>query len=323
MLTQKWGIWPCVLIILLIVPAAVLGGAAIPIIDAHSQYDQEISADEIIDLMDKAGVSRTILSQRGSVKVDHILSFASRHPDRITPAVRTKSRQFKKGSLREFDQYLDKQIKKGGFAAMAEVLIWHAEKFHHKETEAIAPEVVLPPDHTKVKLALKKAIKGGWPFIAHIEFAAIGPKREQFMSKFEALLRDYPDHPIVLNHVGQLEAGDVSRLIDSYGNIYFITAMCNPIALKKSGQPLVNLFKKKKLSSQWKSLIQAHPDRFILGFDNVWARHWHNIYGKQVQFWRIALKDLPSDVAHQVAHGNAERLWGLPPAGKTQLRIKH
>ena len=316
MLFKKRKLWSSILVTLLLGASAVFGSETIPIIDAHSQYDQEIALEEIIDLMDQAGVSRTILSQRGQVKAKNLVSFASRYPDRITPAVRTKGGKYTKGSRKEFGSFLDKQIKLGGFGAMAEVLIWHAEKYHHKESEAIAPKVVLRPDSPNVRFALEKAFREGWPFIAHIEFAAIGPERERFMSKFEELLKEYPDHPFVLNHVGQLETGDVSRLIETYQNIHFITAMCNPISNKKSGQPLVNLFEKKRLAARWKELIVAHPDRFILGFDNVWARHWRKIYVPQVKLWRNALKDLPVDVAQQVAHGNAERLWGLSPAGR-------
>jgi predicted TIM-barrel fold metal-dependent hydrolase len=313
---DSWIFRSGILAVLLLTPFAAFGGETVPIIDAHSQYDEEISADEIIDLMDQAGVSRTILSQRGNVKLDHILAIVSRYPDRITPAVRTKSKIYKKGNLREFGSYLDNQIGKQGFGAMAEVLIYHAEKFHHKISGPIAPEVVLPPDHPRVKLALKRAIKKGWPFVAHIEFAAMDGERETFMSKFESLLSKYPRHPFVLNHVGQLDSGEVRRLIESHENIHFITAMCNPISNRKSGQPLVNLFKKKKLKPSWEKLIVKYPDRFILGFDNVWARHWQKIYVPQVKFWRNVLKGLPADVAHMVAHSNAERLWNLPPAGR-------
>ena len=301
---------------LLSFPLPASGEGTIPIIDAHSQYDQEISLEEILGLMEQAGVSRVILAQRDKVKPRHLLSFASNHPDRIVPAVRTKSGPFIKGSPREFEKYLDGQIRQEGFGALAEVLIWHAEKYHHTGKEPVAPKVVSSPASPNVKIALKKAVRQGWPFIAHIEFAAIGPERQRFMSEFESLLREYPDHPFVLIHMGQLETDEVGRLITDYRNIHFLTAKCNPIANKNSTQPLVNLFKKNRLAPRWKKLISAHPDRFILGFDNVWVWHWKKTYVRQARFWRKALKDLPGDAAHLVAHGNAERLWGIQLSGK-------
>ena len=57
-----------------------------------------------------------------------------------------------------------------------------------------------------------------------------------------------------------------------------------------------------------------HPGQFVLGFDHVWAKHWEKYYLPQVRLWRSALAALPDEVAHAVAHGNAERLWNLPPA---------
>lgn len=309
-----------ILVVVLLVPFVAYGGGEIPIIDAHSQFDQEIPFEEIIELMDQAGVSRTILSARDQIKPKQVLSFASRYPDRITPAVRSKSKQYKMGSTREFTRFLDGQLKSPGFKAMAEVLIWHAEKYHHKKTEPIAPQVVLAPDNPKVTAVLERAVERKWPFVAHIEFAAIEAERDRaerdrFMSGFEAMLKKYPDHPFVLNHVGQLGVEDVRRLISSNKNIHFITAMCNPISNKNSTQPLVNLFKGKRLAPEWKKLITTHPDRFVLGFDNVWARHWRKIYVPQVRLWRKALTELPEDAAHMVAHGNAERLWGIEVSG--------
>jgi hypothetical protein len=32
-----------------------------------------------------------------------------------------------------------------------------------------------------------------------------------------------------------------------------------------------------------------------------------------MKYWRKAMADLPDDVAHAIAHGNAERLWRIKP----------
>ena len=33
----------------------------------------------------------------------------------------------------------------------------------------------------------------------------------------------------------------------------------------------------------------------------------------QIELWRSALSDLSGEVARAIAHGNAERLWKIPP----------
>jgi hypothetical protein len=306
-------------ILLILITAGVLKAAEFPIIDAHSQADQHISFEEILTLMEEAGVSHTILSLRGQRRPEELIPFAARHPDMITPAVRTKGDAYLKGS-KQFERFLNNQMQMGQFGAMAEVLLWHAKK---EEAPTVTlgsgkkgkpPQVVVPPDDPRVQVALGKAIDKGWPFVAHIEFDAIGADRDVFMKKFEDLLQRHLDHPFVLMHMGELDAKQVRRLIDAYRNIHFNTAMSNPIAVNRSVQPLVNLFKGTSLAPEWRELFMLYPDRFIMAFDNVFAGHWRKLYVKQAALWRKALSHLPEDVAHAVAHGNAERLWRLPPA---------
>jgi predicted TIM-barrel fold metal-dependent hydrolase len=267
--------------------------------------------ERIIELMDTAGVSKTIHSTRGKVSPDRLLAFAEKHRGRIIPAVRTKGAIYDDDSPKYYKK-LNKQLTMDGFGAMAEVIMWHARKGDK------APEVIVPPDDRRVAAALDGALKHGWPFIAHIEFAASGRDRTVFMEKFEALLKKHPDHPFVLIHMGQLEIKDVSRLVAVYPNIYFIAAHSNPISTGESKQPWVNMFTGNiftgyRLDPAWRELIISNPDRFILGFDNVFPEHWGSFYLQQVTLWKKALEDLPHEVARKLAHKNAERLWGLAP----------
>lgn len=301
------------------IPIGIINAAEVPMIDAHSQADEYISLNEILSLMKEAGVSRTILAPRDQRRPEELLAFAARHPNTITPAVRTKGDAYMKGP-KEFDRFLSKQVQMPQFGAMAEILLWHAEK---KGAPAVTrgsgrsgkpPQVVVYPDDPRVQVALSKAKQKGWPFVVHIEFAAIGEDRGMFMDKFEDLLRTHSDHPFVLMHMGQLDSKEVRRLLENHKNIHFNTAMSNPIAVKRSEEPLVNLFEGNRLAPNWRELFVLYPDRFILGFDNVFAGHWRKLYAKQVVLWRWALRDLSQNVAHSVAHGNAEKLWRLPPA---------
>jgi predicted TIM-barrel fold metal-dependent hydrolase len=206
------------------------------------------------------------------------------------------------------------------FGAMAEVLLWHARKekaptviLGSWEKTGKPPQVVVWPDDPRVQVALDITLEKKWPFVAHIEFATIGVDRALFMDKFEQLLRKNIDHPIVLMHMGELNAKEVRRLIEGHENIYFNTAMSNPIVVSRSAQPLVNLFIGKTLAPDWRNLFILYSDRFILGFDNVFSHHCRKLYVKQVKLWKQALKDLPERVAHAVAHRNSESLWGLMP----------
>jgi len=275
------------------------------LVDAHSQIDHHVDRATIVPLMDAAGVRHVILSARGKVKPEQITAFAAQHPDRVTASVRTKGGHFSRNTDK-FYTFLEKQLSMPGFGAMSEAILWHARKGDK------APEVVVPPDAPQVTKSLAGAMAKGWPFVIHIEFAATSDY-ETFMTRLEALLDRYLDHPFALIHMGQLEAKEAGRLLAAHGNLHFLTSHANPIVKAGSNQPWVDLFDGGDvLAPRWKALFVGYPDRFVLAFDNVWENHWGDYYVRQAALWRDALADLPHAVAHAVAHGNAERLWRLP-----------
>jgi predicted TIM-barrel fold metal-dependent hydrolase len=288
-----------------------LQAADLPLIDAHSQIDQHVDPADIVHYLNEAGIAHVILSARGKTKGRTIVQLARDNPQRITAAVRTKG-GFYKNNTPKYYKVLDAQLGLPDFKAMAEVILWHAEKPSRLGTIEAA-QVVVPPADDRVQTALRVAIERGWPFIFHIEFAAAGDDADRFMTAMKATLAAHPEHPFALIHMGQLEAYDVRRLIERHPNIHFITAHTTPITTESSQQPWVNMFDDGQLTADWANLITQHPDRFVLGFDNVWADHWGDRYVETASFWRRALAALPDAVAHAVAHRNAERLWRLPP----------
>lgn len=57
-----------------------------------------------------------------------------------------------------------------------------------------------------------------------------------------------------------------------------------------------------------------YPEHFIFALDNVFADHWGEFYLTQMVYWKNALSNMPEEIAHRIAHGNAERLWKLSVA---------
>ena len=277
-------------------------------IDAHSQVDQQVvPLEKIISLMEQAGVSRTILSARGKLKGKDLLMFSSRYHDQITPAVRTKGKPYDTGSPKYY-KILRAQVASGKYSAIAEILLYHAQKGDK------APEYVVYPEDKRVLTVLKYAINNHWPFVVHIEFGSLyGEKKKRFTQSLESMLDDYSEQPFVLTHMGQLKPSECRRLIESHKNIYFHTGWTNPIAIRSSKQPWVNLFKGRHLAPEWRDLFIQYPERFVFALDNVFPEHWTSFYLKQMEYWKAALAELPVEVAHLVAHGNAERLWRIAP----------
>ena len=276
-------------------------------IDAHSQVDHRVSPlEKIIPIMRQGGVSHTILSARGQLKGHALLDFASQHPEYITPAVRTKGKHYAGGSTKYYKS-LKGQTASGKYAAMAEILLYHAQK------GSKAPEYAVHPEDKRVRSALSYAIENDWPFVIHIEFGALdGRQKKQLMQSMEAMLDGHSRHPFVLTHMGQLMPDECRRLIEHHKNIHFHTGWTNPAAVSRSNQPWSKLFKGQQIAPAWRELFIQYPQRFVFALDNVFAEHWSSFYLQQMEYWNNALAELPADVAHLIAHGNAERLWRLP-----------
>jgi predicted TIM-barrel fold metal-dependent hydrolase len=306
-----------------------LGRAAdsIPMIDAHSQADEELGAFRLLKLMDQGGVRRTILSNRGGLEASQLVAMAAAYPDRITASMEVKSHRHYLPGTPEFFRRLEAMGKESRYGAISEALLWHQAKGGQRRGggrngeaarrggQAVG-EFDLPIEAPQVQAVLKMALARNWPFVAHYEFRSLNKERYAArMKELKDLLRRYPNHPIVLIHMGQLRADEAARLISEFRNVYFMTSHANPVfGAVGRDYGWTKLFAGRKLAPAWKALFVANPDRFILAFDSVLKRHWElQFYLAQAKLWQEALADLPSDAAQAVAHRNATRLWALPP----------
>lgn len=275
-------------------------------VDAHSQFDIDVDAETIIENMDKGGVYKTILAARRNRKPREAAEVAEQYPERIVASVRTKGSPYKQNSKKYYKQ-LRKQVNSGRFNAMAELLVFHAQKGDKADEERVSL------DDKRITTALAHAKKQGWPLVIHIEFASLsGSEREEYMQALKGFLSDNADHPMMMIHMGQLPVEEAAALIEAHKNIYFLTSHADPVSAK-SNQPWINMMDGDKFISTWKQLIKQHPDRFVFAMDNVWGDQWRNTYMQHIKVWRGALADLPEGVAHAVAHANAEKLWKLSP----------
>lgn len=277
-------------------------------IDAHSQVDHQLDdLSLILKRMDEAGVHKTILASRGRRSHSDIADMAATYPKRIVAAIRTKGRIYRDNHPK-FYKKLRKRANSDRYGAMAEILIYHAQKGNK------ADEVNVELSDQRVDAVLQVCLEKNWPMYLHIEFSSVhGNLRLQIMRDLETFISKQPEHPFVLTHMGQLNAKDVKRLIEGHTNIHFMTAHTDPVITSQSNQPWTQMFSGDLLKDEWKQLMIQHPDRFIFALDNVWQRHWQDFYIEQIAEWRKALAELPSNVAHQFSHGNAERLWRLSP----------
>ena len=81
----------------------------------------------ILKRMDVAGVHKTILASRGRRPHSDIADMAAMYPERIIGAIRTKGGIYRKDSPK-FYKKLRERVNSSNYSAMAETLIYHAQK---------------------------------------------------------------------------------------------------------------------------------------------------------------------------------------------------
>ncbi len=266
--------------------------------------------------MDKAGIARILLAFENRADVGMVLALARAHPDRITASIGLKMHKFIAS-----DAAAVAGIRRLGrnprFGALSELMILHQQK------RDLAPLIITKLNSPASHAALDITAERGWPLVIHIEFgfADRDGEYDRYMQGLEALLAAHPGRSFALTHMGQLDADAARRLIAAHPNLYFLTSHANSVftTYHRSNQPWTELFSGERLAADWRALFVAHPDRFVLAFDNVYSFDWAgDYYARQAALWRAALNDLPPPVAEAVAHGNAERLWHLGGAARVR-----
>ncbi len=310
--------------------------ARIPMIDAHSQVDCKVSEELVLKQLDKLKISRVLISVRGcrgwkSGDLEaRSLKWAANSPDRISHLLTTKvdGWSFNKLSDKGITAF-KRRAKRKGFIGMGEVLVQHAA---HDTPNLKYPELDISLNDKRIRAAMAVARDKSWPVILHLELNDNEDKSEQTLKDLEEMLATYPDTPFVLIHMAQASVREARALLEKHKNLYFMTTHADDLSAallkKKKSKKIVaqmgwiNLFQggckiqhcPTGWNPDWKQLIKDYPSRFVLAFENVFPSHWKKPFEQKVGIWRRALKMLPEDVAHAVAHENAERLWGLPPA---------
>lgn len=311
------------LLAVLMQAGAALAQQNLPIIDAHSQFDSQVPNEQIIAVVERAGVARVLLSSRqGETVESRALELGRARPDLIGVLIASKWDRYE--NAEKFAQGFEQRASNAAFVGMAEMLVTHAPHEHEHLKYA---GIQLPLDAPQIKAGIRVARQRGWPLTLHLEFVDMGSTAApQYLETLERLLRENRELPVVLIHMGQLNRVQVATLLAAHANLFLLTSHADNFSaagtrkLAEKGMTSqtgwINMFSGRSLSADWRELMTRYPDRFVLAFDNVFPPHWSEQYSRKVAAWRAALLELPPDVAHKIAHENAERLWRLPPAAK-------
>ena len=256
--------------------AAAVLAQEFPLFDTHIHYSQSAwdtySPEAALAILNRAGVRRALVS---STPDDGTLKLYEKAPRQVVPFLRPYRTRDDIGTWTQDPAilpYVEGRLARGIYRGIGE--------FHLSGGQAASPVV---------RRIVALAVQDNLFLHAHADETAV-----------EELLQADPRVKVLWAHAG-MSAGPetVGRLLDRYPTLWVELALRSDVAPEG------------RLDPAWRSLFLRHSDRLMVGTDTWINSRWEGLPGilDQVRAW---LRQLPRDIAEQIASGNAERLFGSP-----------
>jgi len=245
----------------------------LPIFDTHLHFSDDawirFSPQEILALMDRAGVYRALMS---STPDDGTLALYQLAPDRIVPILRPyRTRADMTTWTRDptVVSYVEERLAKGIYRGLGE--------FHLS-----AGESANAAPRRFADLAAEQSL------ILHAHTDAAG------VAEVVALRSDVR---VLWAHAGMgASPATIDALLARSPNLWVELALRTDVA--PGG----------RLDPEWAALFARYPDRFMIGTDTWVPSRWPQLPGLMADV-RTWLRQLPRELADRIASGNAEALF--------------
>lgn len=260
---------------LTVIPAAAQA-QVFPLFDAHIHFSRpdwdSYTPERALSILAKAGVRRALVS---STPDEGTLKLYEKSPAGIVPSLRPYRTRDDMGSWPRdpaVGGYVEERLKTGIYRAIGEM--------HFGVNDVTAP-------------VLK-------------QFAALAAERKIFLwchiddATVASLLTTYPGVKVLWAHAGMsASAKRVGELLDRHPMLWVELALRTDVAAGGTLDP------------EWRALFTRHPDRFLIGTDTWVTSRWESVQSASdaVQVW---LRQLPREVAEQIAWKNGDRLFPAP-----------
>ncbi len=163
-------------------------------------------------------------------------------------------------------------------------------------------------DHVALDAVYELAARHDLPVLLHSDVSSATKREPLYLHELESALRRHPRTHFLWAHAGVSRATDVPtlpqevrRLLVDYPNLTVdLSWLVYDVCLTKDGKPV----------RVWVDLLEAFPERFVIGSDIV-AKFAH--YSEKIQRYYVVLDALKPETARKVAHDNFVAL--MPHAG--------
>ena len=268
--------------------------APLPFIDAHVHLNDEATQ---LELMSRHGAEQAIVFWGGRSDNESVAESARRHPERfiafasISPE-RVAYRQLWNRDDPALLRTLDELLASGRFRGIGEISAVHFPSPGF-------PEADYDPSGPTLTGLLALARKHGVPVLLHIEWTRL--------RELSALLERFPDVAVIWAHGGYTPLFVARRMLERHPNLtYELSARTWPQHPRSPDYTILR--DGRAVWPQWLALIEAMPERFVVGTD----ASQRNAEMEAMKFGSVQsfLRQLSPGAREKVARGNLLKLLG-------------
>jgi predicted TIM-barrel fold metal-dependent hydrolase len=259
-----------------------------PLIDAHSHLGSPQAVEALVAAMARHDVRRVVLLGVGGAQPDDpawLSAATRRYPDRVLAGQPLPDPTDPGAAAR-----LDAALERSGARVVGEV---HLRQVGRRTIDR-------DPASPAFGQVLAVCARRGVPLVIHYELT------DAAAAALERALAAHPRAPVVLAHAGEGPPARVAGLLGRHPNLLIDLSgmhfLRKPALATEAGP----------LDPAWKALVEAHPDRCLMGLD-VWAPRLLDpaMLDRLFRWTRRVLGELAPAVAARVAHDTAAALFRL------------
>ena len=279
-------------------------GAPMPLADMHFHALQNVSPQDALKEMDRAGVRWASSGARG---MDTFwLPYVQAAPNRFAPfsgqgplanIVRNQGEAAWKLTSPGINQYLkvlEENLRSGRFHGIGEVII------NNVDSRAGQPGAHYPVDSPLVRRLFILAGTYHVPLSFHVQ------ADPDSLQEMERLLAQDPKVTIIWCHAGSFaSARQVAQLMERYPNFYADLAGRDDRRRGPRVKTESVAGERRRLRSDWRVLLEARSDRFFIGTDMLDDM---SEYQAKISFFRDVLAQLGPEAAKRIGYENAQGL---------------
>lgn len=263
--------------------------------DAHVHLND---SEAWVRLMDESGIDRSVVFRGRSVSNDGLLEAAERWPGRIIPflSVSPEHREFRRAWVSDdpaLVEVVDSLLETGSFFGIGEISVTHFPG-------AGFPEADFDPNGQVMRGILGAARRHRVPVTVHVEVTRL--------REFEELLADFSDVTVIWAHGGYTPFFLAQRLLERHPNLVYDLSARTWQRHPRSPDYTI-LMNGVDVWPEWIALIEAMPERFVVGTDASVRSDGSD--RRKIQSVQNLLNQLGPQARRMVAVANLERILGL------------